>query len=192
MSKTPVRKFDLDRKKLYSMIGNHDHNCYRGRSKFKLSVPCENGSGPTVSLKVFPFCYDQQTHMAVQVKAKLSSKSRNTVFVNDLCYCTLKVEITPHHLQGAPLAETSELEIPLTPKCYEFRETYDKVLSHIKIFYCQSDIITLYVQAFLECSEMFETIVEGEGVDTTDNGGYVLVKKYQPTRDQHSASGSQI
>ena len=190
MSRSPVSKFDLDRKKLYSMIGSHDYSRYRGRGKFKFSVPCENGSGPTVSLKIFPYCYDQQTHMSIQVKAKFSSKSRSPVFVNDLCYCTLRVEITPYHLQGTPLAETSKLDIPLTPNCYEFKETLEKVLSHCEVFYCRSDIITLQVQAFLECSEMFETIVEGEDVDAIDDGGYVLVKRHQPASDQHSASPS--
>ena len=187
MSKSPVRTFDLDRKKLYSMICSHDYSRYRG--KFKFPVQCETSKGPTVSLKIFPYCYDQKTHMSVQVKAKFSSKSRHPVFISDLCYCTLRIEVTPHHMQGTPLAETSKLDIPLAPNCHEFKKTLENVLSHIKIFYCQSDTITLHVQAFLECSEMFEAVI-----DAADDDGYVLVKKHQPASDQHhsaSPSGGQ-
>ena len=185
MSKSPVHKCNLDRKKLYSMIGSHDYSCFPTQLKFP--VQCENGKGPTVSLKIFPFCYDQDTHMSVQIKAKFSSKSKNPIFVNDLCYCTLRVEVTPYHLQGAPLTETSNLDIPLTPNCHEFKSTLEKVLSHCEIFYCRSDTITLHVQAFLECSDMFET-----AVDAADEGGYVLIKKHHPASDcRHSASNSQ-
>ena len=176
MSKTPIHKCDLDRKKLYSMIGSHDYSCFPDKLKFR--VPCENGKGPTLSFKIFPLSYDQNTHMSVQVSAKFASKSKNTVFVNDLCYCTLRVEVTPYHQQGSPLTKTSTISIPLSPNCYEFKNTIDKVLSHCEIFYCRSDIITLHVQAFLECSEMFE-------VDAADDDGYILVKKHQPASDQH-------
>lgn len=184
MSKSPVHTFDLDRKKLFSMIGSHDFSCYRGKSVIKFLVECENGNGPTVSLKIFPYCYDQKTHMSIQVKAKFSSKSRHPVFINDLCYCTLRIEVTPHHMQGAPLADTSKLYIPLTPNCYEFKETLEKVLSHIQIFYCQSDTIRLHIQAFLECSDMFEAVT-----DAADGDEYVIVKKHQPTSaDQHHSA----
>ena len=188
MSKSPLHKFNLDRKKLYSMIGSHDYSCYQG--KFKFPVQCENGKGPIISLKVYPYCYDQNSHMSVQVKVKFPSKSRDTIFVTDLCYCTLRVEITPYHLQGAPLAETARLDISLTPGCNEFKGTLEQVLSHIEIFYCRSSTITLHVQAFLICSEMFET-VEGDGTDAADDGGYILVKKHKPGDHHHSASGGQ-
>ena len=159
MSKSPLYKIELDRKKLYSMIGDHNYSSYPG--KFGLTLQCiENGKGPTLSFEIYPFCYDQNTHLSVHTKVKLPSKFGNSrhVTMADFYHGNIRIEVTPHHLQGGRLADTTHVVIPLTSGNSEFKATIEKVLSHINIFYSKSDTITLHIEAFLTYWEKFEAI----------------------------------
>ena len=128
--------FQFERKKLYTMIANHNDDCYP--DEFKMTIICEGREGPIIPFKFYPYSCQSTPLKHMSVNASVISERIPEHY-------QIQVEITPEDKQGCRLGNTI-IFIP----CINSRSNPLEMLPHEVIFYeTESNIINLNVEVFL-------------------------------------------
>ena len=126
----------FERKKLCTMIANHNDDCYP--DEFKMPIICEGREGPIIPFKFYPYSCQSTPLKHMTVNASVSSQSIPEHY-------QIQVEITPEDKQGCRLGNT----IIFIPHINS-RNNPLEMLQHEDIFYeTESNIINLNVEVFL-------------------------------------------